>query len=134
MKSMFVTAGLVLILSAPSLAQAATLFTVPVMVVTPTQIDFGAVAQSTTVTNSFLVENAGGGTLVGTATVPPPFKILSDGTYSLRPGEIQVLTITYTPSGGSNDIQVVTFTGANPANAKVQGRLAASPPRVFKRK
>jgi hypothetical protein len=134
MKSLFAAAGLVLVLNGPRLAQAGTLFTVPIMVVSPTAIDFGAVPSKTTVTNSFLVENAGGGTLVGKATVSPPFKILSGQSYALKNNEAQIVTIAYTPSEASNDVQTVRFTGANPVDAKVMGRLAASPPNASKRK
>ncbi len=77
-------AGCVLVLGVPWIAEAGTLFTNPVIFVKPTALDFGPVASNTTATNTFLVENMGSGTLVGTATVAAPFKILSGGNYTLR--------------------------------------------------
>jgi hypothetical protein len=134
MKRVFVTAGLVLVLQGLGLVRAATLFTVPVIVVTPAALDFGVVASQTSATNSFVLENAGGGTLVGKVTVPPPFKVVSGETYSLKNREIQVVMIAYSPTGASNDMQMVKFTGANPVTAKVMGRQGQPSPKVSKRK
>ncbi len=126
MKKLSVSAALVCAINCLCLARAATLFTVPVIIVTPPALDFGTVAEQTTATNSFLVENAGGGTLVGKVTVAPPFKIVSGDTYSLKSGEIQIVTITYAPSEAEKDLQTVEFSGAKPVTAKVTGKRGPS--------
>ena len=113
--------------SAPSTSLAGTLFTTPIINVSPRTIDFGVVPLKTSVTNTFLIENWGGGKLVGKATVPRPFKIISGGTYRLGPSDAQVITITYTPSGALMDTNVVKFTGGAGALAPVIGKTLSSP-------
>ena len=115
-------------------ALAGSLFTNAVIYVAPTTLDFGPVAGGTTATNTFLVENVGGGKLVGTVTVPAPFKILSGGGYTLRAKEAQVITITYTPSGAATDTGTAKFTGGSGVNATVTGRLAVAAPKKSRRK
>ena len=122
------------VLCAPGIAEAGTLFTSPVIVVTPTTLDFGRVATNTTATGTFLVENIGKGTLVGKVTVAAPFKILSGSDYSLRENELQIITVTYTPTGAASDTQTVQFTGGGGAKATATGRLAVVPPKKAKRK
>ena len=123
MKKLIVIAGSALFLSVPRVAEAATLFTVPVIYVTPQSLNFGLVLNKATATNTFLVENMGSGVLAGAATVPPPFKIIGGGQYKLRENEVQVVTITYTPSGAETDTQTVKFTGGSGATATVTGKL-----------
>ena len=110
-------------------AGSTSLFTMPVIIVTPMTKNFGSVPAGASVTNAFVVENAGSGTLVGKATVPPPFKILSGGDYSLKRADAQVVTITYKPSGASIDERAVRFSGGGGAKAMVVGRLAPAPRR-----
>jgi len=126
MNRLLVIAGWALFLSVPGIAEAATLFTTPVIYVKPQTLDFGRVAAKATATNTFLVENMGKGKLVGTATVPAPFKILSGGNYTLRENEAQIVTVIYTPSGAASDTQTVMFTGGGGAKARATGKLAAS--------
>jgi hypothetical protein len=133
MKMLLVSAGLACAINCLGLAKAATLFTVPVMIVTPTNLDFGTVTEQTTATNSFLVENAGGGTLVGKVTVAAPFKIISGDTYSLKSGEIQIVTITYSPSEAEKDVQTAEFSGAKPVTAKVIGKRGPPRPKQVRR-
>lgn len=102
------------------------MFTNPVIFVTPMVLNFGPVAESTTATNTFLVENMGSGKLVGTAAVPAPFKILSGGDYTLRAKEAQIVTVTYTPSGAAFDTETVTFTGGGGSKVTVNGKLKVS--------
>jgi hypothetical protein len=98
------------------------LFTTPIISVLPRQIEFGAVPMKGSATNSFLVENWGGGKLSGKASVPRPFKILSGATYRLSPGDAQIVTVSYAPSGAPLDTNVVSFTGGGGAIAPVTGR------------
>jgi len=102
--------------------QAGTLFPYPAIVVSPTTIKFGAADPHRTFTNTFLVENAGGGKLVGKATVEPPFKIIDGGSYVLRENEAQVVTIIYVPKGSASVTNTVKFTGAGGAKATAIGR------------
>jgi len=102
--------------------QAGSLITNPIVMVTPMVLDFGPVKRHTTATNTLLVENAGGGKLVGKAAVAPPFKIISGGNYNLKEDAAQLVTITYTPSNAPADTQAVTFTGGGGAKVTVTGK------------
>lgn len=104
-------------------APGSSLFPTPVVVITPGIMDFGGVLTNTYATNTFLVENAGRGKVVGKASVSPPFKITDGANYSLSRKEKQVVTIVYGPRilTGSNDVRNVTFTGAGTAKALVTG-------------
>jgi hypothetical protein len=125
MKKRFALAGSFLFLTWACLARAGTLFTSPFIFVSPMTLDFGAVAPKESATNSLVVENVGSGILVGKATVPPPFKILSGGTYKLERNAAQVVTIVYTPNGAPTNSQTVKFFGKdNEASATVIGRLS----------
>jgi hypothetical protein len=105
-----------------SAGAADSLFKDPIISVSPRSIDFGQVSSTDTVTNSLLVENWGGGKLVGKATVARPFKILSGASYRLRPADAQIVTITYKPTGAALDTNVVKFTGGGGAVIPVIGR------------
>jgi hypothetical protein len=132
----FALAGSFLFLTWACLARAGTLFTSPFIFVSPTTLDFGRVALHESATNTLVVENVGSGLLVGTATVAPPFKILSGGTYKLERNTAQVVTIVYTPTGAPTNVQIVTFFGKDhDASAAVIGRLSkGSRPKHLKRK
>ena len=126
MNKLLVIAGWALLLIVPGIAGADTLFTTPVIYVKPQTLNFGRVAAKATVTNTFLVENIGRGTLVGAATVPAPFKILSGGKYTLRENEAQIVTVIYKPSSAASDTQTVKFTGGGGSKVRVTGKLATS--------
>jgi hypothetical protein len=117
-----------------STAPAGTLFKDPVIAISPRSINFGTVPMKSTVTNTFLIENWGGGKLVGKATVAPPFKILSGGTYRLGRSDAQVLTITYTPSGAPLDTNIVIFTGGAGTIGRVVGKPGGVRPDASTRK
>jgi len=132
MKKRFALAGLFLCVNWPCLNQAGplttradTLFTTPIAFIAPTTVNFGAVHEGEFATNNIVVENVGSGKLIGTATVAPPFRILSGRSYSLDRSCAQVVTIIYTPNGAPTNIATVTFSGgANEANATVTGTLS----------
>jgi len=127
LKQSFAVVTSAMIVSGFSVAAAGTLFTNPIIVVSPRTINFGGVHWKTVVTNSFLVENWGGGKLIGKATVEPPFKILSGGSYKLGPRDVQVVTISYSPSRAAADTNVVKFTGGDGVSAPVTGKLTGAP-------
>lgn len=116
------------LIAAVSIGSAAdTLFTTPVLVVTPTTLKFGKADPHLALTNTFLVENAGAGKLVGKATVKPPFKIIDGGSYVLRQNEAQVVTVVYLPTSEHSSTNIVKFTGGSGAHA----RLIGVPTKVF---
>jgi hypothetical protein len=96
--------------------------TSPVIQVSPGSLCFGAVAGGATATDTVTVINAGGGVLVGTATVPVPFSVVSGGTYSLVGNQSQAVRVSYCPSG-LNDAAAVSFTGGGGATVSVSGSL-----------
>jgi hypothetical protein len=125
MKKRFALVGAFTVLSSWCIVHADTYFTRPFIVVSPMKADFGTLRKGESATNSFLVENVGGGTMVGTATVPAPFKVLSGGSYKLTRNEAQVVTVVYTPDNAGTNTQVITFTGGtSPVKATVTGKLS----------
>jgi hypothetical protein len=93
-----------------------------IILVSPAKLNFGSVQIGKSATNTFLIENFGRGKLVGTASVPAPFKIISGDKYALTTKEVQVVTVVYTPERPRNDKATVTFTGGNGAKAAVTGK------------
>ena len=96
----------------------------PVVAVSPSSQSFGLVSGGATNYLTFKVQNLGGGTLAGTASVAPPFYIDGTAAYSLGSGQVQAVRVRYSPSGAPGDNQVVTFTGGGGASATVTGNLA----------
>jgi len=130
MKKRFALIGSIPLVVAFCVARAGTLFTTPIIFVQPSSIDFGRIAPREFATNSFALENVGGGVLIGKATVPPPFKIISGETYQLKRSEIQLITIVYTPDNNPTNMEIVRFGGADtPGSATVVGRLDTRPAR-----
>lgn len=101
------------------------LSTNPVISVSPNSLSFGSIATNTTRDLTFTVQNSGGGTLVGTASVPAPFSILSGGNYSLGLGQSQVVTVRYSPVTSGNASRTVTLTGGGGATVAVTGATLA---------
>jgi hypothetical protein len=93
----------------------------PVIQVAPGRIVYGMVLGGTSVTNSFTVKNAGGGTLSGTANVGAPFSIVSGGSYNLSSNQSQTVLVVFSPTVASNYNQVVALTGGGGTNATVSG-------------
>ena len=103
----------------------------PVIAISPTSLDFGAVSNGSTITKNITIQNIGGGTLAGAASVALPFTIVSGGSYSLGSNQSSVVTIGYSPAS-SSDSQVVTFTGGGGATVTLNGyRLAFLPGNTF---
>jgi len=86
------------------------------------------VEKNTTVTNTFLVENVGGGRCEMNATVFRPFRIVFGGNCFLGPRTVGVVTIAYTPGGAPIDQGMVICTGAGGARVVGMGRLSTSLP------
>jgi hypothetical protein len=100
----------------------------PAIKVTPGSVAYGTLLVGTSKTNSFTVQNVGGGTLSGTASVWVPFSILSGGSYSLGSNQSQTVTVVFSPNVASNYNQSVTFTGGNGTNTTVTGSATNAPP------
>jgi len=82
---------------------------------------------------TFSVQNTGGGVLAGSAIVAAPFSI-TNGSYSLGAGLSQLITVQFSPntSGAVTNVVTFTVTGGNGTNAMVYGIGSAIPsPTVF---
>ncbi|HEY7658246.1 MAG TPA: S8 family serine peptidase [Burkholderiales bacterium] len=105
----------------------------PVIGVTPELLDFGTVNANAFSVRTFTVQNAGSGTLVGSATTAAPFAIQSGGSYSLSPGQSQTVTVRFSPTAVGTVSGTVNFTGGGAASKVVTGvvvppaTLAANP-------
>lgn len=128
MKQLTVAALLALASGVGLAAESDSLFKTPIIEVSPRHVDFGAVRWKHSVTNSLVVANWGGGKLIGKATVKAPFKILSGGSYRLGADAVQILTISYTPTGAALDTNVIKFTGGGGASVPVTGKLSGHRP------
>ena len=93
----------------------------PAISVTPVSLDFGAVEIDAGADLSFTVSNSGGGTLSGSASVSPPFIIVSGASYTLDEGQNQGVVVRYSPTSGGTHAQNVTFTGEGGASRPVSG-------------
>lgn len=76
----------------------------PACFLTPTSVNFGAVAVGSASERSVTIQNVGGGRLIGNAsTACPEFSLVSgDGPFDLGSGERKVVTVRFGPlSGGA---------------------------------
>ena len=97
----------------------------PVISVTPSNLDFGLLPLNSSVTNSVIVRNVGGGTLAGSAALPANtrFSIIDNsGSYSLSSNESKTVKIRYQPtSQAGSDNTTLTFTGGGGASVALRG-------------
>ncbi len=100
----------------------------PGIEVTPASQDFGTIRVGLITDGTFTVQNTGGGTLSGIASVPSPFAIVSGSPYSLGAGETRVVTVRYSPTAAATDSADVTFTGGGGAVRPVTGSATNPPP------
>lgn len=100
----------------------------PILTVTPQSLDFGTVIVGRSVDREFIVQNLGGAVLMGTASVPPPFSIVSGIPFTLRAGESQIVSVRFAPtSSGIFESNVTVASNGGFLNLKVVGRGATSP-------
>jgi hypothetical protein len=99
----------------------------PAIQVTPGSIAFGTILSGSTATGNFTVQNVGGGTLSGTASVGVPFSIVSGGSYSLSSNQNQTVTVAFNPTTAGNYSQNVTLTGGGGATVGVSGSATNAP-------
>jgi hypothetical protein len=98
-----------------------TISTNPVISVSPNGINFGSVLTNTVSSQTFVVQNTGGGTLTGTATVSGPFSIVAGGTYSLNANQSQNVTVGFSPTAPGPVTNTVTFTGGGGMTETLSG-------------
>jgi len=89
----------------------------PRILVSPGSIDYGAVAVGSTNDLTITVQNVGGGTLAGVASVTAPFSIINGSAYSLGSGGSKPVTIRYVPTTAGFSTKTVTFSNVEIANA-----------------
>ena len=97
----------------------------PVIAVSPSTQSAGTISPGMTNSVTFTVQNAGGGTLSGSASVGSPFSVVSGGTYTLGAGQSQSVVILYSPTVAGTNAQNVTFTGSGGMTASVSGSATA---------
>ncbi|MBN1673048.1 MAG: choice-of-anchor D domain-containing protein [Kiritimatiellae bacterium] len=93
----------------------------PQIAVWPDAEDFGQVLLTEHADRVFVVQNAGGFVLAGNASVPAPFSIVTNGTYSLLGGESRQVVVRFSPAAQQSYSNTVTFTGGGGAAAAVAG-------------
>ena len=99
-----------------------------VITVTPASTNFGPISIGTVTNQAFTVQNTGGGTLMGSASVAVPFSIVSGGSYALAAGQSQTVTVSFNPTATGTNTQVVTFSGAAGASVTITGTAVTPPP------
>jgi len=82
---------------------------------------YGAVEVGQCKDQTFTVENAGGGVLVGAAAVSGAFSLVSDAAYSLGPGESQDITVRFAPTAEQEFTATITFAGGGGATVDAVG-------------
>jgi hypothetical protein len=110
----------------------------PAISVSPTSFDFGRVATGASATQTFQLQNTGGGSLTGTIAVSSggtDYSVTSGGgSFSLSGGATQSVTVQFSPSslGAKQGTLRFTHDGTNtasPLDVALQGEGA--PPPVF---
>lgn len=100
----------------------------PLLSVAPSSRTFGSVAVGSSADLGFTVQNTGGGTLSGSASVPAPFSIISGSPYNLTAGQSVAVWIRFAPAAAQSYGASVTFSGGNGATAAVTGTGTGSIP------
>src|SRR5215469_882347 len=99
----------------------------PVISVTPTNLNFGIIGVGRTKDLVVTIENAGGGTLAGSASAKDYFSVVSGGTYNLTNHQSQKVTIRYNPKTVGDFSQTVSFTGAGNLSVSAHGKAGIPP-------
>ena len=100
--------------------------TSPAITISARTLDFGAVPVGSNNERSFKIQNVGAGILTGRASVSPPFSILGDSAFVLKPAQSQLITVQYAPTSTGMHMTVVRLTGAS---VTVVGSTAPSVPK-----
>ena len=100
------------------------IFTNQLIAISPNSLTFGPVQLNTSVTNSFTVQNVGGGTLTGIASLAGStngFSLINGGSYILASNQSQSVTLVYRPFEAGTNAMSILFTGGGGATATVSG-------------
>lgn len=100
----------------------------PSAMVTPSTLNFGPVDVGTTSDLPLTIQNVGGGTLSGSASVGTPFQIVSGATYSLGSNQLQTITVRYAPTTAGAHSGTITLTGGTTTTVSVSGQGVTPPP------
>src|SRR5213594_2843597 len=84
--------------------------TPPVLSVTPLSQDFGTVPAGNSADRTLTVQNTGGGILTGSASVNPPFSIVSGSSFHRGPNSTQSVVVRFSPTVTGVYSANVTFT------------------------
>lgn len=93
----------------------------PRISVSPGAVAFGTMFVNSSLDRLITVTNVGGRTLTGTATVAPPFYIVSGGNYALGAGASQSVTVRFKPSLVKSYSDSVSFSGGGGTLLPVTG-------------
>lgn len=99
----------------------------PRIAVSPISLDFRPVAVGTNADQVVTVQNAGGGLLSGMATVSAPFSIHAGKDYLLAAGQLQTVTVRYSPTAQGATNQVLSLSGGGGTNVSVTGSTPMRP-------
>jgi len=96
--------------------------------VTPSaSTNFGSVTTGTAVDRAFTVQNTSAATISGTATVAPPFSVVSGGPFTVAAGASQTVTVRFQPTTTGTFASNVVFTvGSDSVSRSVSGTGTAS--------
>ena len=83
-----------------------------VLVVTPPEIDFGAVVVSETRELDFTLANTGGAAVTGNATAAPPFAVVQGGAFTIEPGGSALARVRFAPTSAGTAVGTASFTHA----------------------
>ena len=95
-----------------------------IILVEPTELDFGKVPLKTWATNAVTIQNLGDAVLEGHASVEPPFVIISGAEYRVSRMTTHVITIAYSPTGNKTDQQIMNLTGSGKSTVTLKGQLS----------
>jgi hypothetical protein len=85
-------------------------------------VDFGFAEIGAVTSVTITVQNRGGGSLSGSASVEAPFAIVSGGSYSLDTAETQDVVLRFTPTATGAQTGELTLTGGAGARVALAGR------------
>jgi len=93
----------------------------PAVSVNPGSLIFPAIAVSTSATQTFAVQNIGGGTLTGTASATAPFSIIGAASYTLGSNASTTINVRYAPTQAGVNGGTVSLTGNQSTTVPLSG-------------
>jgi hypothetical protein len=101
----------------------------PLLSVTPA-IDFGQVIVGRAKDMTLTVQNAGGGTLTGTASADAPFKIAAGSPFNVAAGQRQAVTVRFRPTMPGTVISNASFTSNGGTASPALSGVGVQPPQL----